>query len=124
MTKQKEKQKNFDTPFNKYFAQMAKIFPEDKEEFSPFLILRIVEETGEMARACLAKHGRKQNNLLAQNDETYIEEMGDLLISVMRLAQAKNVNLDDLIERSLHKLEARRQHPKGEEIYGQKKGRS
>ena len=108
---------NFDTPFNKYFARLEKIFPNETEEFSPFLILRIMEETGEMARACLAKHGRKQNNLCAQNDETYIEEMGDLLISVMHLAQIKNINLDELIDRSLTKLEARQTHPKGEELY-------
>ena len=67
------------------------------------LILSLVEEIGEMARAYLAEHGRKKTNLAAQRDETYEQELGDILVSILRFARVKNINLHDRIMYSLEK---------------------
>ena len=84
----------------------------DSSEFGSILILTIVEEVGEMSRAYLAKHGRKATNLSAQEDETYHQELGDILVSILRLARIKKINLNDSIMYSLKKIEKRKTEPK------------
>jgi len=102
------------SPFGKYFKKLDEIDVDLKnsEEFGSFLILSLVEEVGEMARAYLAKHGRKPTNLAAQQDETYKQELGDILLAILRFARIKNINLDQRIMYSLRKIEARRSQPK------------
>lgn len=101
------------TPFGQYFRQLDQINADnDDQEYGSFLILSLVEEIGEMARAYLAKHGRKPTNLAAQADETYEEELGDILVSILRFARIKNINLDERIQYSLNKISNRREHPK------------
>src|SRR3989344_9217826 len=104
----------FSTPFNDYFKLFDKYDKKVKytEEFGSFLILSLVEEVGEMARAYLAKHGRKQTNLAAQQDETYEQELGDILVSVLRFARIKNINLHDRVMYSINKIAKRRNTPK------------
>lgn len=82
------------------------------KEYGSILILAMVEEVGEIARAYLAEHGRKPTNIKAQNDETYINELGDLLVSILKLAIYKNVNLDHRIEYTLKKIRRRKIEPK------------
>lgn len=82
------------------------------EEFGSILILTIVEEVGEMSRAYLAKHGRKGTNLAAQMDETYRQEVGDILVSILRLARIKKIDLNEAIMYSLRKIEKRKTEPK------------
>ncbi len=65
-----------------------------------------------MSRAYLAEHGRKASNLAAQRDETYQQELGDLLITIMRFARAKNINLDERIQYTIEKIKKRRTQPK------------
>ena len=65
-----------------------------------------------MARAYLAKHGRKKTNLAAQQDETYEQELGDILVSVLRFARIKNINLHDRVMYSINKIAKRRKTPK------------
>ena len=77
-----------------------------------FLILSLVEEIGEMTRAYLAKHGRKKSNIAAQEDESYEQELGDILISILRFARIKNINLHERIMYSLKKIEKRQDEPK------------
>ena len=82
--------KYLETPFGDYFRQLDVIdqgFWKYTDEFGSFLILSLVEEVGEMARAYLAKHGRKASNLAAQEDETYQQELGDLLLTILRFAR-------------------------------------
>ena len=107
------KKKN-SSPFGKYFIKFDEIDKDLKnsEEFGSILILSLVEEVGEMARAYLAKHGRKGSNLAAQNDETYQQELGDILIAIIRFARVKNINLDQRIMYSLRKIERRKTTPK------------
>lgn len=102
------------SPFGRYFRQLDKIDKgrRNSHEYGSFLILSLVEELGEMARAYQAKHGRKQLNLAAQHDETYEQELGDILVSVLRFARIKKINLHERIMYSLNKLEQRRSKTK------------
>ena len=101
-------------PFGYYFKYLDNIDKgaRDSKEFGSILILQIVEEVGEMSRAYLAEHGRKATNLAAQADETYKQEMGDILVSILRLARIKKLNLHDSIMYSLKKIEKRKTEPK------------
>ncbi len=102
------------SPFGKYFRYLEDIDREWKStsEFGSILILSLVEELGEMARAYLAEHGRKPNNLAAQKDETYEQELGDILVSILRFARIKNIDLNKRIMYSLTKIKGRKSRPK------------
>lgn len=102
------------SPFGKYFNKLDKIDKDFKnaDEFGSIMILSMVEEIGEMARAYLAKHGRKPTNLAAQSDETYEQELGDILVAIIRFARIKNINLDQRIMYTLRKIERRKKEPK------------
>jgi len=101
-------------PLGVYFSRLDKIDTNLKktEEFGSFLILSLVEEIGEMARAYLAKHGRKPTNIAAQNDETYEQELGDIIVSILRFARIKNINLHKRILYTLQKIKRRKEQPK------------
>ncbi len=108
------KKKSHSSPFGEYFRYLDQI---DKgvrytKEFGSMLILSLVEELGEMARAYLAKHGRKKSNIAAQEDETYEQEIGDILVAILRFARIKNINLHKQIMYSLKKIKKRRTSPK------------
>ncbi len=109
-----KKSNYYDTPFGEYFRQLDEIDKDWKEadEYGSFLILGLVEEVGEMARAYLAKHGRKPRNIAAQEDETYEQELGDILLTVLRFARIKHINLDERVQYSLDKIKKRRIAPK------------
>lgn len=111
---EKKKKTAYSTPFGDYITKLDKIDKglKDSEEFGSFLILSLVEEIGEMARAYLAKHGRKPTNIAAQKDEAYEQELGDILVSILRFARIKNINLHERIGYSLGKIEKRRDKPK------------
>ena len=65
-----------------------------------------------MSRAYLAKHGRKATNLAAQNDETYQQELGDILVTIIRFARFKNIDLDKRIKYTIAKIKRRKKQPK------------
>lgn len=102
------------SPFGYYFKYLDNIDKgvRDSKEFGSILILSLVEEVGEMSRAYLAEHGRKSTNLAAQADETYKQELGDILLCILRLARVKKINLHDSLMYSLKKIESRKTHPK------------
>ena len=102
------------SPFGYYFQYLDKVDKDvkDSTEFGSMLILSIVEELGEMSRAYLAKHGRKKSNIAAQKDEAYERELGDILVSILRLARIKNINLHEALMYSLKKIEKRKSSPK------------
>lgn len=115
MASSKKKKRDYhDTPFAGYFRHLDELDKGVKysDEFGSMLILSLVEEVGEMARAYLAKHGRKGTNIAAQTDETYQQELGDLLLTILRFARIKNINLDDRLKYSLEKIKARKAKPK------------
>lgn len=104
----------YNTPFNQYFRKLDEIDRGKRytDEFGSIMILGLVEEVGEMARAYLAKHGRKQTNLAAQEDETYTQELGDLMLSILRFARLKKINLHERLMYSLDKIAKRQKEPK------------
>lgn len=109
-----KKKKIYSTPFGEYITKLDQI---DKgvrytEEYGSMLILGLVEEVGEMARAYLARHGRKKTNLAAQKDETYEQELGDILVAILRFARIKDINLDERVQYSLKKIKGRQTKPK------------
>ncbi len=114
MTKVMVKSTYQKSPFREYFNILsdADKGSRDSKEYGSMLILSLVEEIGEMARAYLAEHGRKKTNIAAQNDETYQQELGDILVSILRFARVKNINLHDRIMYSLTKKKGRQENPK------------
>lgn len=102
------------TPFREYFNILSDIDKGKRysQEYGSIMILGLVEEVGEMARAYLAEHGRKKTNLTAQADESYEQELGDLLVTILRFARIKNINLHDRIMYSLDKIMKRKTQPK------------
>ena len=82
------------------------------KEYGSVLILGLMEEVGEIARAYLAEHGRKPTNKAAQRDETYKQELGDLMISIFRICIEKNINPDHRIQYTLKKILRRKSKPK------------
>lgn len=108
------KNPNQPSPFGRYYRYIEEIDAEWKNsnEFGSILILSLVEEIGEMARAYLAEHGRKPHNIAAQNDETYEQELGDIIVSVLRFARVKNIDLNKRIMYSLAKIKRRKSEPK------------
>jgi NTP pyrophosphatase (non-canonical NTP hydrolase) len=102
------------TPFGEYFRYLDKIDKGKRytKEYGSILILSLLEELGELARAYLAEHGRKKSNIAAQLDETYEQELGDILVSILRFARIKNINLNERIMYSLKKIEQRKRTPK------------
>ena len=113
--KSKKQQKQLHkTPFREYFNILSDIDKGKRysQEYGSIMILGLVEEVGEMARAYLAEHGRKKTNLTAQADESYEQELGDLLVTIFRFARIKNINLHDRIMYSLDKIMKRKTQPK------------
>lgn len=108
------KQPYHSTPFGDYFRILDEIDKGKKytKEYGSVMIISLLEELGEMARAYLAEHGRKRTNLAAQEDETYEQELGDLLVTIIRFARIKNINLHDRIMYTLNKIQARQTKPK------------
>ncbi len=104
----------YNTPFNSYFNKLDEIDKGKRysKEYGSILILGLVEEIGEMARAYLAEHGRKKSNIAAQKDETYEQELGDILVAIIRFARVKNINLHERILYTLNKIEKRKNSPK------------
>lgn len=102
------------TPFGDYFNLLGDVDKSfrDTTEYGSILILTLVEEVGEMARAYLAEHGRKKTNLAAQRDETYEQELGDILVAILRFARAKDINLHERIMYSIEKIRKRQSTPK------------
>lgn len=102
------------TPFSKYYRILDEIDKGKRysKEYGSIMILGLLEELGEMARAYLAEHGRKKTNLAAQADESYEQEMGDILVTLLRFARMKNLNLDERIMYSLEKIKKRQVQPK------------
>jgi len=100
--------------FGYYYKKLEEIDQQwkDTKEFGSFLILSLVEEVGEMARAYLAKHGRKPTNLAAQKDESYDQELGDIIVAILRFARIKNIDLHKRIMYSINKIKRRQKQPK------------
>lgn len=109
-----KKAKKIKSLFGYYYKKLEEIDRQWKEEkeFGSFLILSLVEEVGEMARAYLAKHGKKPTNIAALKDESYQQELGDILVAILRFARIKNIDLHKRIIYSINKIKRRKIKPK------------
>lgn len=96
--------------FSDYQNQLTQIDKGIKRphEYTSMLILSIVEEVGEVARAYLARIGRKPINPRAHKDESYKQELGDIILAIMKLASLRHIDMDKQIERSLQKIKKRK----------------
>lgn len=108
------KRTHYKSPFAEYFNYLSRIDRGKRysKEYGSILLLSLTEEVGEIARAYLAEHGRKPRNLAAQRDESYQQELGDLMVTILRIARIKDIDLHDKIMYSLKKIEARKNKPK------------
>jgi NTP pyrophosphatase (non-canonical NTP hydrolase) len=108
------KHTHYKSPFAEYFNYLSDIDKGKRysKEYGSILILSLVEEVGEIARAYLAEHGRKPLNLAAQADETYEQELGDLMVTILRIARTKDIDLHERVMYSLQKIKARKLAPK------------
>lgn len=102
------------TPFGEYFKVLDEIDKGKRysAEYGSIMIISLLEELGEMARAYLAEHGRKKTNKAAQADESYEQELGDLMVTILRFARIKNINLHERMVYTLEKIKARKVKPK------------
>jgi len=66
------------------------------------VILFFLEELGEVARAFLKEEGFKKTN--PRVTETAAQEMGDLFLMILRLANVMGVDLEEALDRTLKKL--------------------
>jgi len=92
-----------------YQKELRQIDKKKGDDYTSMLLLAIVEEVGEMARAYLAMKGRKPRNKRAQQDESYKQEMGDVIVAIMKLANLRDINLDERIRYTLQKIRKKRQ---------------
>lgn len=108
------KRTHYKSPFAEYFNFLSRIDRGKRysKEYGSILLLSLTEEVGEIARAYLAEHGRKPLNLAAQRDESYQQELGDLVVTILRIARIKEIDLHEKILGSLKKIEARKNKPK------------
>jgi NTP pyrophosphatase (non-canonical NTP hydrolase) len=108
------KRTHYKSPFAEYFNYLSRIDRGKRysKEYGSILLLSLTEEVGEIARAYLAEHGRKPLNLAAQRDESYQQELGDLVVTILRIARIKDIDLHEKILGSLKKIEARKLKPK------------
>ncbi len=114
MEKTLKKLRKIRSLFGYYYKKLEYIDRQWKEskEFGSILILSLVEELGEMARAYLACHGKKPQNIAAQKDERYDQELGDILVAILRFARIKNIDLHKRIMYSINKIKKRQKTPK------------
>ena len=66
------------------------------------ILLFLMEELGEVARAYLKEGGHKVGN--DRVTETFRQEMGDVFLLLLRLAAVTNTNLEEMLEKTENKL--------------------
>lgn len=69
------------------------------------ILLFLLEELGEVARAFLKEEGHKEDN--KRIIETYRQEMGDVFFLLLRLAHVKDIDLEKQLDHTLQKLRSR-----------------
>ncbi|MDO8451361.1 MAG: MazG nucleotide pyrophosphohydrolase domain-containing protein [bacterium] len=69
------------------------------------ILLFLLEELGEVARAFLKEEGHKEDN--NRIVETYKQELGDVFFLLLRLAHIKGIDLERQLEYTLEKLGSR-----------------
>lgn len=87
-------------------AKIGKLTEEQGHSKDPHIILLfLLEELGEVARAYLAEEGHKKGN--DRVTETFRQEMGDVFYLLLRLAWATDTDLEKELEHTEDKLNKR-----------------
>jgi len=81
-------------------GQMTKSL--DHTEDPKIILLFLMEELGEVARAYLKEQGHKKSN--DRVTETFREELGDVLYLILRLAAVTNTDLEKELTKTEKKL--------------------
>lgn len=91
-------------PFQKRIDEILQQY--EKPYWDPLSQLaRIIEEVGETARILNHQYGdkpKKTGEVLDLEDE-----LGDILYSLVCLANSQHISLDEALERAIHKMEVR-----------------
>lgn len=87
--------------FNEYQEKVTKIkkYPKGKE--SLYLLAKLTEESGEVAKELR----RKEDGEEMQKDLTL--ELGDVLWVITAIAEENNITLEEVLDRNLEKLKER-----------------
>ncbi|MEK7151466.1 MAG: nucleotide pyrophosphohydrolase [Patescibacteria group bacterium] len=93
---------------NKYQKELDKLFKKNKWSYWPPLAMlaRLLEESGELARLFNHLYGPKPKKA-SESKQDIEEEIGDILYTLICIANSQKVNLDKAIERSLSKAAQR-----------------
>lgn len=79
----------------------------EKPYFSPLsMMAAMTEEVGEVARVINCLHGDK-NTKKGENLKSLQEELGDLLFTLVCMANANNISLNDAFEDKMNKVYGR-----------------
>jgi NTP pyrophosphatase (non-canonical NTP hydrolase) len=73
------------------------------------MLARLTEEVGELARAYNHKYGDKVKKVTEAPDDI-ADEMGDILFSLLCLANVENVRLDKSLQGAFTKMKTRDAH--------------
>ena len=70
------------------------------------MLARLVEEVGELARVYNHQHGEKVRKLTEEPDDLE-GELGDILFSVICIANDEGIDLDKALQKVIHKAQTR-----------------
>jgi NTP pyrophosphatase (non-canonical NTP hydrolase) len=71
-------------------------------------LARLTEEVGELAREVNHRFGPKKKKA-SEDDGAIAEELGDILFTVGAIANSLDINLEEVVEANLRKVETRDQ---------------
>jgi NTP pyrophosphatase (non-canonical NTP hydrolase) len=90
---------------NKYQKQVDDWFKHQDWEYWPPLavVTRLYEEGGELARLVNHVYGPKKKKV-DEHIQSFEEEIGDIIYTLICFANSHNINLDEAIQKSIDKV--------------------
>lgn len=73
------------------------------------ILARLVEEVGEFSRLINHEYGPKKKKE-SESKQHFEEELGDILYTLVCFANTHDINLDEALQKSLDKVQARDTH--------------
>jgi NTP pyrophosphatase (non-canonical NTP hydrolase) len=70
------------------------------------ILLRLTEETGELAREINDRYGPKKKKV-TEDKNSMESEIGDILFTLCCLANSQNINLDECFQKAMDKCHGR-----------------
>ena len=69
-------------------------------------VARLAEEVGELAREVNHRYGPKKRKA-SEAEGSIAQELGDIVFTVVAIANSLEIDLDEALEQTLHKVETR-----------------